>query len=126
MNDALTPLLRAIVRELAKETAALVVDELRSPASHYGTGKGATLPPGKTRAWALRNLKSIPGARKVGRDWIVSVADFDAWMVDKASTFAAGAARKNRPAKRSSGAPSNDVDALAEEAFAAAGLRRIR
>ncbi len=111
MSDALTPLLRALVRELAKETAALVVAELSAAPGHYSAKNP---PPGKSRAWALRTLKTVPGARKVGRDWVVSVDDFDAWLTDRAST----------PTPKAK--PSNDVEALAEEAFRAAGLRAIR
>jgi hypothetical protein len=28
-----------------------------------------------------RHLKTIPGSRKVGRDWLISKEDYDAWSV---------------------------------------------
>lgn len=107
-----TPDAHAFIEWFAELVAAKVLAKLTAPSDHYSAKNP---PPGKSRAWALRMLKTIPGARKVGRDWVVSVADFDAWLSDRTS------APKVVKAK-----PSNDVEALAEEAFAAAGLRRIR
>ncbi len=104
--------LDALLDELADRVAARVLEKLSAAPGHYSAKNP---PPGKSKAWALRMIKTIPGARKVGRDWIVSVADFDAWLVDRASTPTRTKAR-----------PSNDVEALAAEAFRAAGLRAIR
>lgn len=87
-----------MLTEIAERVADIIVARLAAPSTHYGTGKAATLPPGKSRAWALRNVKTIPGARKIGRDWIVSVADFDAWMSDQDTERCRNSAR-----------PANDV-----------------
>lgn len=119
----------ALLDDLAERVAAKVLERLAAPTSHYGTRVGATLPPGKSRAWALRTLKTIPGARKVGRDWVVSAADFDAWAAEKDSEAQRNASRRNMPRKslvdlRHS--PSNDIDALAEQALQASGFRRAR
>jgi hypothetical protein len=96
----------ALLTEIAERVADIVVARLAAPSTHYGTGKAATLPPGKSRAWALRNVKRIPGARKIGRDWIVSVADFDAWMTDRDSERCRNSAR-----------PANDVAPPIHPAF---------
>lgn len=113
--------LDALVKALAKEIAALVVAELSaSSITHYGTGKTATLPPGKSRAWALRTLKTIRGARRVGRDWIVSIEDFNAWLTEKDAARVVPNVKKLRPR------PANDEDVSIEDSLAAAGLRRIR
>ena len=75
--------LDAVLEELAELVAAKVLARMAAPSSHYGAGRAATHPPGKSRAWALRMLKTIPGARQVGRDWIVAVSDFEAWLTDQ-------------------------------------------
>ncbi len=112
----------AFLDELAERVAAKVVARLAGAAStsHYGTGRAATLPPGKSRSWALRTLKKIPGARKVGRDWVVSVEDFDAWTTERDTARVAPPPRAN---------PANDmanVEALAAQALVESGFRRVR
>ena len=56
-----------------------------------------------------------------GRDWLVSVSDFDAWLSERDTARVTG---KSRGDLRQSAA--NDVDALAEQALAASGFRRAR
>lgn len=107
--------LDAVLDDLAERVAAKVLAKLSAPSTHYGTGRAAVLPPGKSRAWALRNLKLVPGAKKVGRDWIVSVADFEAWLTERDT-------RRNVTPLR----PANDAPDLLEESLRASGLRRIR
>lgn len=121
--------LDAVLDDLAERVAAKVLERLTAPASHYSTRKGAVLPPGKSRAWALRTLKTIPGARKVGRDWVVSTADFDAWATEKDGESQRNAARRNMPRKSLVDLRhnvSNDVDTLIAEGLRSAGLRAVR
>lgn len=107
--------LAAVLDELAELVAAKVLAKLAAPSSHYGTGRAATLPPGKSKAWALRTLKTIPGARKVGRDWLIAVGDYEAWLTER------DAARCTpRPKKVTS-----TVEALAEQALLECGMRRV-
>jgi hypothetical protein len=65
--------LEAIADEAEREGAA-------SPACSYCTGKSGTLPPGKSRRWLRDHAPAIPGARKLGRDWMVTRVDFDRWV----------------------------------------------
>lgn len=118
----------AVLDELAERVAAKVLAKLSAAPSFYGTGKGATLPPGKTRAWALRTLKTIPGARKVGRDWVVSVADFDAWASDRDSECQRKASRRKMPRKsnddlRHANDARQSIEALARIGAERAGFR---
>lgn len=79
--------------------------------THYVTSQRGPFPPGKSARWARRNLRHIPGAQLVGRDWRVSVADFDAWVASKQA----------RPAP----SPANDFE-LAATLLRAAGMRGAR
>ncbi len=115
-------ILDAFLDVLAERVAAKIAEKTAGPSTHYGSGRSATLPPGKSRAWAVRNLKSIPGARKVGRDWVVSVDDYEAWLADRdAARFRQGIGETARAAN-----DTVDVEALADQALAEAGLRRTR
>ena len=82
--------LDAVLEELAELVAAKVLARMAAPSSHYTTRAGGVHVPGKSRAWALRTLKTIPGARKVGRDWVVSVEAYEAWLTDQDTKRAAG------------------------------------
>lgn len=118
-----------LLDELAERLAAKVLDRLAAPAEHYGTGRAATLPPGKSRAWALRMLKTIPGARKVGRDWVVSIEDFDAWASEQdtrrcaVKTSGTLGPPRGRPTMASS---SLTLTERADRSLAASGFRRTR
>ncbi len=115
----------AVLDALAERVATKVLARLAGPTEHYGTSKSAVLPPGKSRAWAVRNVRRIPGAMKVGRDWIVPVAAFDAWLTEE-DLRRCGAA----PAPKGAFVPdSTSHPSLAERAdrtLLAAGLRRTR
>jgi hypothetical protein len=84
----------------------------------YSSRKGASHLPGKSRRWMLANARKIPGARKVGRDWVVPHAVFAQWMADQ------DAARCRAEAV----VPSANLDAhaIAERTLANAGLRPTR
>jgi hypothetical protein len=115
-----------VLDELAELVAARVLAKLSAPTTHYSSAsKSGALPPGKSRAWALRNLQLVPGARKVGRDWVVAVADFDAWAAEKDSERLA---RKQTTKDRASGIRHTgdiEIERLANESLARAGMRRV-
>ncbi len=119
--------LDTLVAAIAERVAAIVLEKLGSATTHYGTSKSAALPPGKTRAWAMRNLRAIPGAKKIGRDWTISVEDFDAWLSER---DAARHVRKSLGEGHARPHASNDVDddfaAMIEADVRAAGYRRTR
>lgn len=108
----------AILDDLAERVAERVLARLGATTTHYGTGRAATLPPGKSRAWALRNLKTISGAKKIGRDWVIEVAAYEAWANERDS------ARFSTAPQPANDVP--DVEALAEQALSGAGYRRTR
>lgn len=119
----------AFVDAFAELVAEKVLARMQAPTTHYSTRKGATLPPGKSRAWALANLKTISGARKVGRDWVIAAEDYEAWVVKQDTARAARAAAGGKPGLRR-GMPANDapadIEELVEKSLAANGLRRAR
>jgi hypothetical protein len=41
----------ALITEIADRVADIIFARFAAPSTHYGTGKAATLPPGKSRAW---------------------------------------------------------------------------
>lgn len=88
----------------------------------YTTHKNGPHVPGKTRRWMKDHLKAIAGARKVGRDWEIDVADYDAWA--KADD------RKTNASRASNDVSSATDDAAlrheAQRALKAAGFRRSK
>ena len=120
--------LASVLDELAELVAAKVLARMAAPSSHYTTRPAGPHPPGKSRAWALRTLKTIPGARKVGRDWIVSVDAYEAWLTDEDTARCAGKS-KGDARQRVGRLASNDtldVATLVESSLAGSGLRRVR
>lgn len=92
----------------------------------YTTHKAGPHIPGKSRRWMLDHLKSIAGARKVGRDWEIDVADYEAWAkaADRKATVNASAPR----AKNDVSLPTDEA-ALRHEArraLKAEGFRRSK
>ncbi len=112
--------LDALVEELAERVAAKVLAKLSAAPSHYSAKNP---PPGKSRAWALRTIKTIPGAKKIGRDWTVSVDAFDAWLSERDMTRVS---RRDDDVRQSHSVATEDVQALAELALSESGLRRVR
>lgn len=113
--DVLTPLVDALVERVAER-----LGERPTPSAHYTTSKRGPLPPGKSRAWALRTLKTIPGARKVGRDWVVSTADYQTWLTAQdMKSF-------TRPSVAKVRSDLVDLDAITDAALTDAGFRRTR
>lgn len=81
----------------------------------YTTAKGGPLLPGKSRDWMRRNVRGMPGARKVGRDWVIARADYEAWLAARDD------ARAAKP--RTVVAKTSDDVAFAIEMLAKAGVR---
>ncbi len=104
-----------LLDELADRIAERVLEKLGGPSgvtAYTSASRGPNIP-GKSRAWALRNIKLMPGAKKVGRDWVITADAYEAWLSE-------------RDEARFSPPPANDVDRLIEKGLAAAGLRRAR
>jgi hypothetical protein len=73
----------ALVELFTERLAERLADREREAPTHYTTSKQGPHAPGKSRRWCLDNLRHIPGARRVGRDWVVAVRDFDAWSATR-------------------------------------------
>jgi hypothetical protein len=86
---------------------------------YYSSRKGSVHLPGKSRRWMREHAREIPGARKVGRDWIVSHEAYVRWLTEQDT------ARCRAAVVRS---PSLEVEArlIAERTLANAGLRPTR
>lgn len=109
------PQLRArLARALVPDVLALLTGAIAKTTAPtvYSTRKGCAPPEYREREkrWR-RDCPLIPGCRKIGRWWTVSVADFDRWM------------HGDRP----SVAPANDMEPWSpRRALERAGLRGVR
>jgi hypothetical protein len=103
---------------LAARLAVHVLKELSGTAegATYTSRKGGPHIPGKSRAWMLRHIKTMPGSRKVGRDWIIGKDDFDRWAA------AHDTARRRSDPTRLAKASMDDVD-WADACLAENGIR---
>lgn len=103
-------LLDVLAELVADKVAAKVV---AARAVVYTTATSGPHIPGKSRAWSLRNVKHMKGARKVGRDWLIDADAYEAWLSerDEAQLVAPAA---------------NDVDRLVESGLKASGFRRTK
>lgn len=80
----------------------------------YSTSKRGPHIPGKSRTWMLRHVRTMPGARRVGRDWCIDATDFDRWATVKdAAAFKAPALPR-------------DVESLAASFLSNAGYRSTK
>jgi len=104
----------AITASLRTAAAEELSPLLEGPATVYTTNKIGPHLPGKTRSWMITNVKRMPGRRKVGRDWIISPADYQAWLTDQDTT-----ACRDEPS-------GDDAHAIAQTTLANAGLRPTR
>ncbi len=104
----------AFLDRLVEAIADRVASRLGTSAKTvYSTSTRGPNIPGKSRSWALRHMKTMPGARKVGRDWTISADDYDAWA------RAQDTARCRKPAP-----PTGTDEDLADAYLTAAGLRK--
>ncbi len=109
--------LDTFIEDIADRVAERVAAKLGHIAvAVYTTARRGPHVPGKSRDWMRRNVRAMPGSRKVGRDWIISSDDYQKWA-------AAHDVGTRRVAKVT---PSSSVEALAEAALATAGYRPTR
>src|SRR5262245_44500043 len=47
--------------------------------THYTSNRKGPHPPGKAARWCRENFRHMRGARKEGRDWVISVAAYERW-----------------------------------------------
>jgi len=72
--------LDALLDLIAERVAERVLERIGHASTvTYTTAKGGPHIPGKSRDWMRRHVKTIPGSRKIGRDWTLAKADYDAW-----------------------------------------------
>jgi hypothetical protein len=124
-NLAWASLFDELVEAVAERVAKKVAPTPTPPVT-YTTNKRGPHFPGRSRRWMLDHIRSMPGARKIGRNWEISATDYEAWKSheDAAQVRAAsGAARRSG----TGAVRSVDVDELTERAkssLRAAGYRR--
>ena len=108
----LNPLIDAIAERVVKKLGGPPAQRLT-----YTTRKCGPHFPGKSRQWMIRHIKTMPGARKVGRDWVITSEDYEGW-----------AAAMDDSRKRTRALPpanSNDDIEFADACIAAAGYRLL-
>jgi hypothetical protein len=110
--------LHLMLDELIEAVAERVAKKLGRPSEVtvvYTTHKSGPNIPGKTREWMLRRIKTMPGSRRVGRDWTIRATDYETW---------AAAQDCSRVRSRAPSLPmSMDDIAYADAMLAKAGLR---
>jgi hypothetical protein len=107
--------LAGLIDALTEEVAARLAARNTRPAFYTSNRRGPNLP-GRSQLWCVRNMRHIPGAQKVGRDWVLSEEDYAAWVRSMAS---------DPPRPQSSGAARMlEDDELAKSFLATAGLSR--
>lgn len=111
----LEPLLNAFAEIVAKKVL-VALQSAPTATTAYTTAKGGPNPPGKTRAWAVRMVKTMPGAKKVGRDWVISIVDYERWVQ------AMDSSRTRRHNER----PTTEEEMLADRCLAEAGFRATK
>lgn len=119
--------------QLADAVAERVAKKLKpttgAPVVVYTTNKSGPHLPGKTRRWMLDHIRLIPGAKKVGRDWEITAADWEAWKAsgDMRLVRAADATPRHvRQATVTSVVDPADLQERARRSLQAAGFRRSR
>lgn len=71
----------------------------------------------------LRVIKTMPGAQKIGRDWTIRAADYEAWATAEDIRRCAN----QPPGTDAPELPLDDsLDAQVERSIAAAGFRRSK
>ncbi len=113
--SAIVALIDAIAGGGASLRAGAAGGQSAPAETYYTSRKGGPYIPGKSRAWMLRQAHSIPGARKIGRDWVIKSSDFESYLVQ----------RDIARARAASGGNGTDltVEALVEEAMRLNGMR---
>jgi hypothetical protein len=127
----LHPLLDSVLDLLAERVAARVLQIIGMPATQpvvYTTNKRGPHIPRKRRRWMVDRVKDMPNARKVGRDWEISAADYEAWAAAEDARRCATRARprSETPTVVKSEPPANDLARRAARSLDAQGFRRTR
>ncbi len=110
--------LDGVIEQLAEAVAARVMTRLGGKGSAplvYTTHKDGPNIPGKSHAWMVRMVKTMPGARKVGRDWTIAASDYDAWATAQDTSRVSS----KMPCVKAT----MDDEAYADAVLAAAGYR---
>jgi hypothetical protein len=66
-------------------------------ATVYTTRNGGPHIPGKSPSWTKCNLKRMPGARKVGRDWQITPENYERWVANEDAKRCAATTSKAKP-----------------------------
>jgi len=135
-------MLDSLLDEIADRVADRLLARLDRSSSTsvvvYSTHKHGPHLPGKSRRWMLEHVRKMPGARKVGRDWVIAPADYEAWVRAEDSRRVALASKPKLPAvgaTKEAPTVSNDITPESDEAelqrriarsLQAQGLRRSR
>lgn len=78
-------------------SARLVPQPATVAATVYTTRNGGPHIPGKPPHWTKRNLKRMPGARKVGRDWQITPENYERWLANEDAKRCASTTSKAKP-----------------------------
>lgn len=115
--------------DLIEAIAERVATKINSaPARIYTTNKRGPHIPGKSRRWMLTHVKTMAGARKVGRDWEIDISDYEAWASTEDARRCAenGRARPDTAVELNFSDPADDLARRAACSLDAQGYRRTR
>jgi hypothetical protein len=122
MEDRIDADVLKLLNVFADALAARLLSRIGGHAANaplvYTTHKRGPHVPGKTRAWMLRHVKTMLGSRKVGRDWTIAAADYEAWETAQDTSRV----RSRVPSSAAVAGAQDDV-AFADACIAAAGYR---
>jgi hypothetical protein len=107
--SAIVALIDAFAHDGRALGAGRVAAQSAASDTYYTSRKGGPYIPGKSRAWMLRHARTIPGARKIGRDWVIKASDFEAYLVQRDIDRVKGMAGNE--------ATNNTIEALVQEAM---------
>ena len=91
--EARDPRVQRVAQALVHLYDALSPTERPPTPTNYTSSKHGPRPPGKTARWCRENFRHVPGARKEGRDWVVSASAYE-------KHFAARTPEQPPPAER--------------------------
>ena len=111
--------LDTLLDEIADRVATRMLSRLErgalpssAPPVVYTTHKDGPHLPGKTRRWMLEHVKNIPGARKVGRDWLIDASAYRAWLTAEDSRQCAKASERGVEARVASVTEEDDDEEI--------------
>ncbi|WP_394845236.1 hypothetical protein LZC95_50435 [Pendulispora brunnea] len=116
-----------LVDEIAERIAERVVARIGNTAKTvYTTSKRGPHAPGKSRGWLQRHIKTMPGARQAGRDWVIDSADYDRWCTSRYTKSLPPAPRIAIRSESVGSTSEDELQKLADECLAEAGFRPTR